>query len=120
MRRCASIIFQPDKLSSNPQHMRIGFDAKRAFMNASGLGNYSRTLIRSLIEQFPGHYYVSFTPGISKGLGKDLTSSNRLKIIFPPHLMRSFLSSMWRSSFVIKDIRQEKLDIFHGLSNELP
>jgi glycosyltransferase involved in cell wall biosynthesis len=100
--------------------MRIGFDAKRAFMNASGLGNYSRTLIWSLTQQFPGHTYVAFTPGTGNEWGHELIESNRLKIILPPQLMRSFLSSMWRSSFVSEDIRHEQLDIFHGLSNELP
>ena len=31
--------------------MRIGFDAKRAFHNFRGLGNYSRDLIRILQER---------------------------------------------------------------------
>ncbi|CEN33017.1 hypothetical protein CCAN12_310002 [Capnocytophaga canimorsus] len=31
--------------------MKIGFDAKRAFHNNRGLGNYSRDLIRILQEQ---------------------------------------------------------------------
>ena len=100
--------------------MRIGFDAKRAFMNSSGLGNYSRTLIRSLIDQFPENKYVAFTPGSRDNLGKDLTESGKLKMIFPPKLMRSILSSLWRSSFVSEDIRAEQLNIFHGLSAELP
>jgi len=42
--------------------MRIGFDAKRAFKNKSGLGNYSRDLIRGLHQQFPENDYVLFTP----------------------------------------------------------
>ena len=100
--------------------MRIGFDAKRAFMNASGLGNYSRTLLRSLLNQYPENKYVAFTPGIREGLGKDLAESGKLKMIFPSKLMRSFLSSWWRTSLVSEDIRSEQLDIFHGLSNELP
>ena len=32
--------------------MRIGFDAKRAFSNNTGLGNYSRNTIRTLSENF--------------------------------------------------------------------
>jgi glycosyltransferase involved in cell wall biosynthesis len=100
--------------------MRIGFDAKRAFMNASGLGNYSRTLIRSLVELYPENKYVAFTPGINNDLGKDLAESGKVKMIFPPQIMRSVFSSLWRSSFVTEDIRAEQLDLFHGLSNELP
>src|SRR5688572_13218695 len=100
--------------------MRIGFDAKRAFMNASGLGNYSRTLLRSLLNQYPENKYVAFTPGIRNDLGKDLLESGKLKMVYPPQLMRNFLSSWWRSSLVSEDIRSEQLDIYHGLSNELP
>ena len=35
--------------------LRIGFDAKRLFNNFTGLGNYSRTLVHNLTEQFPDH-----------------------------------------------------------------
>jgi len=89
-------------------------------MNASGLGNYSRTLIRSLIDQFPENKYVAFTPGVKNDLGKDLVDSGKLKMVFPPQLMPGLLSSLWRSSLVSEDIRAERLDLFHGLSNELP
>ncbi len=33
--------------------MRIAFDAKRAFLNFTGLGNYSRFVIEALAEAFP-------------------------------------------------------------------
>jgi glycosyltransferase involved in cell wall biosynthesis len=100
--------------------MRIGFDAKRAFMNSSGLGNYSRTLIYSLLVNFPEHEYVAFTPGIRKNLGKELTASGKLRLVHPPELIRNYFSSWWRTSMMSKDIRSQKLNIYHGLSNELP
>jgi glycosyltransferase involved in cell wall biosynthesis len=99
--------------------MRIGFDGKRAFMNASGLGNYSRTLIGSLLEYFPENDYVAFTPGVSGNTGSELTAG-KLKVVMPPEVMRTFLSSWWRTSMVSEDIRAHELDVFHGLSNELP
>ena len=37
--------------------MRIGFDAKRAFLNNTGLGNYSRDTIRVLSNYFPDNKY---------------------------------------------------------------
>lgn len=100
--------------------MRIGFDAKRAFMNHSGLGNYSRTLMLSLLEQFPENEYVAFTPARKDELGAGLIDSPKLKLIYPPEMMKGVLSSVWRSSFVSRDISAQRLDIFHGLSNELP
>ena len=38
--------------------MKIAFDAKRFFHNASGLGNYSRDLVRILAEHFPENQYL--------------------------------------------------------------
>ena len=46
--------------------MRIGLDAKRAFNNTSGLGNYSRFVISGLLERFPQEEYFLFTPRVSK------------------------------------------------------
>ena len=45
--------------------MRIGFDAKRAFFNKSGLGSYSRNLIQGLAEKYPENEYVLYTPGLN-------------------------------------------------------
>ena len=42
--------------------MHIAFDAKRAFLNSSGLGNYARTLIKSLHAYYPENQYTLFTP----------------------------------------------------------
>ena len=38
--------------------MKIGFDAKRAYQNFTGLGNYSRDLIENLIQDAPENQYV--------------------------------------------------------------
>ena len=37
--------------------MRIGFDAKRAFSNNTGLGNYSRDTIQILSSYIPNNKY---------------------------------------------------------------
>ena len=46
--------------------MRIGFDAKRAAQNATGLGNYSRFVIGSLLDLAPGNDYLLYVPSPSK------------------------------------------------------
>lgn len=99
--------------------MQIGFDAKRAFTNNSGLGNYSRFVISSLIHHFPQNQYFLYTP-----------KQHRLFRNFDPHLAHAQvvapqgfwkkLSSAWRVLQVAAAVRHNKLDIFHGLSNELP
>ena len=48
--------------------MRIGFEAKRAFHNKTGLGNYSRDLIRILSKFYPKNTYYLFNPKKSKSL----------------------------------------------------
>ena len=40
--------------------MRIGFDAKRAFLNNTGLGNYSRDTIRILSQFYSENKYFLY------------------------------------------------------------
>ena len=42
--------------------MRIGFDGKRFFHNNTGLGNYSRSLIKVLSEYLPENKYLLYNP----------------------------------------------------------
>ncbi len=48
--------------------MRIGFDAKRAFNNKTGLGNYSRFILNALQKFASEHTYLAYTPKIKTGL----------------------------------------------------
>ena len=97
--------------------MNIGFDAKRAYHNGTGLGHYSRTLIRSFAEYFPEHSYFLFNPKPS-----DLFHLNGKNIheVQPSGLLHKTLSSVWRSKWVTNDLEKNKIDIYHGLSNEIP
>ncbi len=96
--------------------MRIGFDAKRAFQNSSGLGNYSRSVITSLAKFFPQHEYHLFTPETSQLFLVDQ------KNIFTqePKGMSKFFHSYWRSKGILNDLVKNKIELYHGLSNELP
>ncbi|MGZ8552258.1 MAG: glycosyltransferase family 4 protein [Chitinophagaceae bacterium] len=96
--------------------MNIGFDAKRAFHNSTGLGHYSRTLIRLLAEYYPEHHYYLFNP--KKSSRYNLKASNLHEILpgFPGTLFRS----AWRSSWIKKDLLRAKIDVYHGLSHEIP
>ena len=44
--------------------MRIGLDAKRAVFNLTGLGNYSRDVIRMLLERYPDSKFAKDARGI--------------------------------------------------------
>ncbi len=46
--------------------MRIGFEAKRAFHNFTGLGNYSRQVIQDLNEFYFDNDFFLYTTRIEK------------------------------------------------------
>jgi len=97
--------------------MKIGFDAKRAFLIASGLGNYSRNTLNALLKYYPENSYTLFTPEIKKKL---FHNYSQFDIISPDSSLSKIFKSLWRSFSVSGQLKKHKLDIFHGLSNELP
>ena len=97
--------------------MKIGFDAKRLFNNNTGLGNYSRTLMSNLYTYHPNHEYFLYSPSILLNDEKNRWQSHdNIKI----RTAGSKNHSIWRSFEIKKDIKNDELDIFHGLSHELP
>lgn len=98
--------------------MRIAFDAKRAFNNTSGLGNYSRYTISSLCSEYPEHEYLLYTPSINKDI--DFQSPKNTEIALPESFFAKQFKSYWRSVGLKTRLKKDKIDLFHGLSNELP
>lgn len=97
--------------------LKIGFDAKRLFHNNTGLGNYSRTLVKNLVQFFPQYEVHLFTPSIVE----NAETSFFLKGNFHIHTSKPYIPDLlWRSAYLNKEIDKLNLDIFHGLSNELP
>lgn len=97
--------------------MRIGFDAKRLFFNRSGLGNYSRSTVKLLSEHFKENKYLLFTP--KHGNREGFSLEDNMQVVMPSGIY-SVVPSLWRSYAMASSLRREKLDIYHGLSNELP
>ena len=97
--------------------MKIGFDAKRYFNNKTGLGNYSRTLVSNFHTFFPDNNYYLYTPGINLNEEKvNLDSKENVTI----RTAGSKNHTLWRSFEIKKDIKEDQLDVYHGLSHELP
>lgn len=96
--------------------MEIAIDAKRAFINKSGLGNYSRDLIRGLHEYFPENKYYLFTPETQTKLLEEKYCNN---LIFPKYKTK-LAKAYWRTFEIYKILEKINPDIYHGLSNELP
>jgi len=101
--------------------MKIGFDAKRAFFNQTGLGNYSRDAIRVLGHYFKDNQYILYTPKKTNNVRLGFMESKPIyRIATPKNLFGKIFSSWWRTAGLTKDLEEDKLDVFHGLSHELP
>lgn len=100
------------------QVMNIGFDAKRAFTNGTGLGHYSRTLVRSLAEYYPSHHCWLFTPKVTDRFKTDDLAN--VRTILPEWFPATVLKGAWRSSWVRRDLLRNNIDLYHGLSHEIP
>lgn len=101
--------------------MNIGFEAKRAAQNRTGLGNYSRFVIRILSEKFAGNQYHLYTPKPHRmPYLQEIPTLKHLFLHFPPQGIWSRIRSLWRVWGITKDIQKDGIQIFHGLSNELP
>lgn len=98
--------------------MKIGYDAKRAFYNRTGLGNYSRNILEYLHSYFPENEYVLFAPEKSEKIDWELRK--KLQVISPNSFISRNLQSAWRTFWIENDILKNEIDIYHGLSNEIP
>jgi glycosyltransferase involved in cell wall biosynthesis len=97
--------------------MKIGFDAKRAFSNLAGLGNFSRNTISALSLYFPDNEYFLFHPGSNDPVFIAPENAEELK---PKGPWWNSLKNLWRSFRIGGLAKEKQLDIYHGLSHELP
>jgi len=97
--------------------MRIGFDAKRAFYNYSGLGNYSRYIISNICRFYPEDECFLYTPGI---VDEELYNGPAGTSVGQPSGIWKKSGTLWRSFGLSGRLKKDAIDLFHGLSNELP
>ncbi len=90
--------------------MKIGFDSKRFFHNQTGLGNYSREVIYSLCEYYSENEYLLFDSQGNESIDLHCTQLIRPRIWNP----------FWRSIGLGYSAGKQKIELFHGLSNEIP
>ena len=109
---------------------KIGFDARRAFLNQSGLGNYSREVIRGILAFHPEYKVFLYTPDTSK-LFRDVFKEPNVRLKRPKRNRKQRFEStvkplnplrayQWRNIEIVKSIIYGKMDVYHGLSNEMP
>lgn len=98
--------------------MRLGFDAKRALNNSTGLGNHARILLNAMMLDFPQHEYHLFSPKAKDEFFHLLHGD--FKLHFPETEFQKAFHPLWRSFGVKNYLQRERIEIYHGLSNEIP
>ncbi len=95
--------------------MIIAYDAKRAFNNNRGLGNYSRDTIRIMANHMKNDIFDLYTPTINVNIS--FNKPNNAKLIMPKGLVKG---SVWRTFGIANETKRRGTSLYHGLSNELP
>ena len=78
--------------------MIIGFDAKRIVRNATGLGNYGRTLVNDLAAVVPDDWTLRlYAPDAGRDtLRSQVKETQRLRFVYPQHWPGGIGRSLWR------------------------
>lgn len=98
--------------------MKIGYDAKRAFYNNTGLGNYSRWLIKGIASLNPSNTLYLYTPRAKANPRLNFIGDYpNIHTVTPKS---KWFTSWWRSRGIVKDLKIDGIELYHGLSHELP
>ncbi|MDR0747839.1 MAG: glycosyltransferase family 4 protein [Helicobacteraceae bacterium] len=99
--------------------MKIGFDAKRAVENSTGLGNYSRCVIEAISRRFAQSRCLLFAPRKKENRQMlEIAARENVSLIYPRRFFYRLFPSLWRLFGIKGDL--DGVEIYHGLSNELP
>ena len=96
--------------------LKIGFDAKRIVRNGTGLGSYGRTLVNDL-AQYPLRLNLYAPDKGRDDLRTQIVERDNIAFVYPTS--RHF-RSYWRSRGIVADLKRDGIQLFHGLSGELP
>lgn len=104
-------------MEKNSENLVVGFDAKRIVKNGTGLGSYGRTLVNDLAadERLQLRLYAP-----DKGrddLRNQIADRPNVTFCYPSRPTPRFY---WRTRGIVGDLRRDGIQIYHGLSGELP
>ena len=100
----------------------VGIDAKRIVRNGTGLGSYGRTLVNDLIRlgdaDMPLRLYA---PDEGRDeLRTQIIGDGNVQFCYPEGHPSAIRKALWRSHGVVKDLVRDGVQVYHGLSGELP
>ena len=118
----ATFIIFADKIPYDmPLHLTIGYDAKRAVSNGTGLGNYCRTLLNDLGTIDTTDSFRLYVPDLGRDdLRSQLDMPRNMNFVTPANKLVKPLRSLWRIKGIVNDLKRDGVDIYHGLTGELP
>ena len=101
--------------------MVIGYDAKRAFCNRTGLGNYSRGVIAGVLRaaRDKGTRAMLYTPRTDPAFANYFDDVPQAEVRMPQGLWRC-MPNLWRSLAPAQHVHLADVQLYHGLSHELP
>lgn len=111
----------------------IGFDAKRAAYNGTGLGNYSRFVIEGLAEAMTAHTAADLPETLYLAAARQnkrpLSAAysrlferypESLAALQPQGFWAKRFPALWRRYGMGRTLEKAGVGLYHGLSNELP
>ena len=98
----------------------IGYDAKRIVRNGTGLGSYGRTLVNDIAADDSLRLRLYAPDEGRDDLRNQITNRQNITFCYPNHSVMPFHKAAWRTKGIVQDLRRDGVQIFHGLSGELP
>ncbi len=102
------------------QPLYIGYDAKRAFFNQTGLGHYSRNLLQALAQYYPDNHYHLYSPKAPNNNTPQYLTQPPFVAHYPTGWIDKMFPSLWRSVMLGSQLAMDGIQLFHGMSGELP
>ena len=101
--------------------MRIGYDAKRALANDTGLGTYARLLLEGVSRAAPDWEFHLYAPAGKRNLfAPTIAERDNLILRTPRAPWSAAKAGLWRRLGMARAAKRDGCDVLHGLSHELP
>jgi glycosyltransferase involved in cell wall biosynthesis len=102
------------------RRLTIGLDAKRIVSNGTGLGSYGRTLSNDLSREEDLQLRL-YAPDEGRGdLRGQVAERDNLRFCYPDGHPNGIGKALWRTWGIVSQLQDDRIDIYHGLSGELP
>ncbi|MGM9845348.1 MAG: glycosyltransferase family 4 protein [Muribaculaceae bacterium] len=87
----------------------------------TGLGNYSRYVVDALSRSYPHNHYRLYSPRIVGNQRLEpLLCRDNVALAAPLSRTDRAFSSLWRTMWMPEQLQRDGIDLYHGLSNEVP